>query len=134
MDEGGWGGEWGVIAAAAETTTKTKAGKKSRNQHQAQTHNNTKKETKSTAFDNERRKNSDNSWGTNADGWGGGWADEAPAAPVASDNDPNTVADDNICWDNSDNPWAQTDNTQGIKISQSRSQPCLNISFQYQSR
>ena len=114
VDEGGWGSEWGVIAAAAEATTKTKASKKNQNQHQARTHNNTKKETKST---NERRKNADNPWGTNADGWGGGWADEAPTAPVAADNDPNTVADDNIDWDNSDNPWAQTDETQGIKIS-----------------
>lgn len=123
MDEGGWGGAWGDITAAAEPATKTKAGRNSHSQPQAQTHNkdkNAKKEKKAT-FENDSKKNTDDPWGTNAGGWGGGggWADEAPAAPTAADNDSktaNNAADDNAWgngWD-ADDPWAQRDDAPGM--------------------
>ena len=124
VDEGGWGGGWGVIAAAApEGTANSKAGKagkkKNQKQTQAQTYNKDNNTKKGTKTENESEKNADNPWVTNADGWGGGWADEAPATPAATDDDPKTsknAVDDDIGWATSwdDNPWTQTDEIQGI--------------------
>lgn len=123
MDEGGWGGGWGVIAAAApEGTANSKAGKagkkKNQKQTQAQTYNKDNNAKKGTKTENESEKNADNPWVTNADGWGG-WADETPATPAATDDDPktsNNAVDDDIGWATSwdDNPWTQTDEIQGI--------------------